>query len=125
MLQIALPLLAAVVGFVPPCHNFTGLYSGLNISTSEDGSIASLPVDASSPYARFGAGTGHMQNGNPSSGWTHATMRFEATGNSTWSGQFRGCAELVIGQDKSTKIEIFDGKLHELELITVTINSHS
>ena len=58
-----------------------------------------------------------MTNGGPSSGWTHATMRFEATGNSTWSGQFRGCAELVIGQDKTSKMEDYGGKLRGLELV--------
>ena len=116
MLQIlALPLLA--IGRVPPCRNFTGLYSGLNISTTSDGVITSTPVDPGSAYARFGKGTGNMTNGGPSSGWTHATMRFEATGNSTWSGQFRGCAELVIGQDKTSKMEAYGGKLRGLELV--------
>ena len=112
MLQIIVSSLA--IGFVPPCRNFTGLYSGLNVVTSEDGSIKTSPVDAHSPYARFGAGIGNMQNGDPASGWTHATMRFEATGNSSWSGQFRGCAELVIGQDKLISFDASDGKLPQL-----------
>ena len=110
MLQIIASFLA--IGIVPPCRNFTGLYSGLSIITSEDGSISSSPVDSDSPYARFGAGIGSMQNGDPASGWTHATMRFEATGNSSWSGQFRGCAELVIGQDKEMHVKNSDGKSH-------------
>lgn len=96
---------------VPPCIGFTGIYSGLNITTSALGAITSVPLPGTQ-YSNFGRGRGSMTHGDPNKGWTKATMSFDATGNATWSGQFRGCAQLTIGQSKQRREDDDGGSSH-------------
>lgn len=75
---------------VIPCHNATGLYSGLTI-TQKNQQLTLLPSPGSS-YARFGRGTG-----NVSANGQDVSVEFEVSPNLTWSGQFvGGCAALFI-----------------------------
>ena len=116
------------VAVVPPCRNFSGLYSGMLVSTDPaTGDIRSVvPENASAPYAHFGRGRGNMTSGDPAKGWTHASVVFEATGTQLWAGQFRGCAQLTISLQRGAHYHSSNsnGASQRGEYMILTRDSH-